>query len=41
MAAKLEDPQAALEHVLGPEIKPLGSGDLLLSEQVKAITEHK
>jgi hypothetical protein len=41
LAVKLEDPQAALEHVLGPELHPIGSGAFLISEQVKAITEHK
>ena len=41
LAAKLEDPQAALEHLLGPSLKVLGSGEALLSEQVKAVTEHK
>lgn len=41
LAAKLEDPQAALAQLLGPEGKALGAGEGLLSEQVKAITEHK
>lgn len=41
LAAKLENPEFALAHVLGPELKALGSGDALLSEQVKAITSHK
>lgn len=27
--------------MLGPQLKPVGSGDALLSEQVKAATEHK
>ena len=27
--------------MLGPQVKPVGSGDALLSEQVKAATEHK
>lgn len=41
LAAKLEDPQAALEHLLGPALKPLGSGDHTLSAQIKALTEHR
>lgn len=42
MAAKLNDPEAALAKVLGPELAgPLGSGAVLLSEHVKSIAEHK
>jgi hypothetical protein len=32
--------QFALEHLLGPELQA-GSGEVPLSEQVRAITEHK
>mmetsp|Transcript_33238 Transcript_33238/g.73506 ORF Transcript_33238/g.73506 Transcript_33238/m.73506 type:complete len:629 (+) Transcript_33238:92-1978(+) len=41
LAAKLEDPQAALEHLLGPEVKALGTAGVPLSAQVRAITQHK
>lgn len=41
LAAKFEDPAAALTSLLGPEISPLGAGGAPLSAQVRAITEHR
>lgn len=41
LAKSLEDPAAAFQKLLGPELTPLGSGSQPLSVQVKAITEHK
>lgn len=41
LAKKLEDPQYAMEKLLGPLLKVLGSPDELPSEQVKQQTAHK
>lgn len=41
LAAKFEDPEAALKALLGPELTPLGAGSGPLSAQVRAVTEHR
>nr|6RD4_1 Chain 1, ATP synthase associated protein ASA1 [Polytomella sp. Pringsheim 198.80]6RD5_1 Chain 1, ATP synthase associated protein ASA1 [Polytomella sp. Pringsheim 198.80]6RD7_1 Chain 1, ATP synthase associated protein ASA1 [Polytomella sp. Pringsheim 198.80]6RD8_1 Chain 1, ATP synthase associated protein ASA1 [Polytomella sp. Pringsheim 198.80]6RD9_1 Chain 1, ATP synthase associated protein ASA1 [Polytomella sp. Pringsheim 198.80]6RDA_1 Chain 1, ATP synthase associated protein ASA1 [Polytome len=40
-AAELEDPEVALRTLLGPQMEALGASDLLLSEQIRVITEHR
>ncbi|KAG1681525.1 hypothetical protein FOA52_014031 [Chlamydomonas sp. UWO 241] len=41
LAAKLDDPAAALELLLGPAMTATGAAGVRLSEQVKAVTAHK
>jgi hypothetical protein len=41
LAAKLDDPAAALELLLGPAMTAAGAAGVRLSEQVKAVTAHK
>jgi hypothetical protein len=40
LAAKLEDRSYALEKLLGPALRPEGSGERLLSEEVAELTAH-
>jgi hypothetical protein len=40
LASKLEDRSYALEKLLGPALRPEGSGERLLSEEVAELTAH-